>query len=85
MKIMKSTNENLNKNMMACEPCDDGLCKVEIDESKIIKYDGKVRRMLGIADRGRFDVRIFLLMIIGPMKLFYLLLKDMFILIQMLL
>ena len=44
---------------MACEPCDDGLCKVEIDESKIVTYDGNVRWMFGIADRGRFDVRIF--------------------------
>ena len=59
IKIMKSTYENWNKNLMACEPCDDGFFKVEIDESKIVTYDGKVRWMFGIADRGRYDVRIF--------------------------
>ena len=56
---MKSTYENWNKNLMVCEPCDDGLYKVEIDESKIETYDGKVRWMFGIANRRRYDVRIF--------------------------
>lgn len=35
---MKSTYNSCNNNIMALDPCDDGLSKVEIDESKIVTY-----------------------------------------------
>ena len=70
---MKTTYNNWNNNMMVLEPCNDGLSKVEIDESKIITYDDNMRWMFGIADRGNMMIESFLLMIIGQEKGFYLL------------
>ena len=59
IKIMKKTHDIWNHNLMGLEPCSDGISKIEIDESKIVTYDGHVRWMFGIADRGNYDIRIY--------------------------
>ena len=44
---------------MGLEPTNDGKSRIEIDESKVITNNNISRWMLGLVDRGSYDVRIF--------------------------
>ena len=48
-----------NQTQLGTEPCNNGKCYCEIDESKIINYNNETRWMFGIYDRGTHDIRIF--------------------------
>ena len=52
-------HKSWNENKLGIEPCINGKCYCEIDESKIINYNNEKRWMFGIYDRGSNDVRIF--------------------------
>ena len=56
---MKTTYAKWESKKTGLEPCLDGLSKLEIDESKIVTYDGTVRWIFDITDRAQYDVRIF--------------------------
>ena len=44
---------------MGQETCSNGKSKIEIDESKFITYNNRVRWLFGLVDRGKYDIRIF--------------------------
>ena len=46
-------------NLLGMEPWENGKSYVEIDESKIVSYNGEVRWMFGLYDRGSKEIRIF--------------------------
>ena len=48
-----------NQTQLGTEPCNNGKCYCEIDESKIINYNNETRWMFGIYGRGTHDIRIF--------------------------
>ena len=58
-KIKETMHNEWNQTQLGTEPCNDGKCYCEIDESKIINYNNETRWMLGIYDRGTHDIRIF--------------------------
>ena len=55
---MKKIYKKWSINKMGTEPCSDGKNKIEIDESKFITYDNRVRWMLGLVDRSQNYIRI---------------------------
>ena len=48
-----------NNNLMGLYPSDNSKVRIEIDESKVITYDGGVRWMFDLVDRGHYDIRIY--------------------------
>ena len=56
---MKKMHKIWSTNKMGTEPCNDGKSKIEIDESKFITYNNRVRWMFGLVDRSQYDIRIF--------------------------
>ena len=59
INIKNKMHKSWNENKLGIEPCINGKCYCEIDESKIINYNNETRWMFGIYDRGSKDVRIF--------------------------
>ena len=58
-KIKNFMHKSWKDNWLGIEPYENGKSYCEIDESKIISYNGEVRWMFGIYDRGTKEVRIF--------------------------
>ena len=58
-KIKNVMRKKWKDNLLGTEPCENGKSYCEIDESKIISYNGEVRWMFGLYDRGSKDIRIF--------------------------
>ena len=58
-KIKNFMHKSLKDDWLGIEPYENGKSYCEIDESKIISYNGEVRWMFGIYDRGTKEVRIF--------------------------
>ena len=58
-KIKETMHNEWNQTQLGTEPCNNGKCYCEIDESKIINYNNETRWMFGIYDRGTHDIRIF--------------------------
>ena len=59
IQIKKKMHKIWSTNKMGTEPCNDGKSKIEIDESKFITYNNRVRWMFGLVDRSQYDIRIF--------------------------
>ena len=59
LKIMEKMRQYWNNNLIGLYPADNGKDRIEIDESKVITYDGDVRWMFGLVDRGHYDIRIY--------------------------
>ena len=56
---MQKTHNDWMQNKMGMEPGLDGKSRIEIDESKVVSFGNTVRWMLGLVDRGNYDIRIF--------------------------
>ena len=56
---MEKMHQYWNNNLMGLYPADNSKVRIEIDESKVITYDGDVRWMFGLVDRGHYDIRIY--------------------------
>ena len=52
-------NDNWNSTKMGMEPCIEEKSKIEIDESKFITFDGRIKWMFGLVDRAQYDIRLF--------------------------
>ena len=52
-------HQDWDNNLMSQHPVEIGKAHIEIDESKIINYDGDIRWMFGLVNRGNYDIRIF--------------------------
>ena len=71
-KIKNVMHKKWKDNLLGTEPCENGKSYCEIEELKIISYNGEVRWMFGLYDRGYKDIRIFLLITIEQRILYFL-------------
>ena len=69
-KIKNVMHKKWKDNLLGTEPCENGKSYCEIDESKIISYNGEVRWMFCLYDNGSKDIIIFLLITIEQ-RIFY--------------
>ena len=58
-KIKNTMHKTWKDNLLGMESCENRKSYVEIDESKIVSYNGEVRWMFGLYDRGSKEIRIF--------------------------
>ena len=58
-KIKETMHNEWNQTQLGTEPCNNGKCCCEIDESKIINYNNETSWMFWVYDRGTHDIRIF--------------------------
>ena len=71
-KIKNTMHKTWKDNLLGMEPCENGKSYVETDESKIVSYNGEVRWMFGLYNRGSKEIRIFLWITIEQKKLYFL-------------
>ena len=58
-KIKNTMHKTWKDNLLGMESCENRKSYVEIDESKIVSYNGEVRWMFGLYERGSKEIRIF--------------------------